>query len=156
MIFGALFTFLGGSAFRLIWGEISSWIDKKLEHKQEMERMAAQEGFDQSKHSREMERLRLQTELNVKEIQVAGDMALQKTEADAFVAAMKDAMKPTGIVWVDAWNGIIRPAAASIALLLWCFALWKAGFLTGDWDKELMGAILGFYFADRSLAKRGK
>ena len=31
-MFSALFSFLGGSVFRMIWGEISSFIEKKQEH----------------------------------------------------------------------------------------------------------------------------
>jgi len=92
----------------------------------------------------------------VKEVQVVGDVAIQKVEADAFVEAIKAAAIPTGVKWVDAWNGSIRPAAATVAICLWVFALAKAGFITNDWDKELVGVVLGFYFADRSLGKRGK
>jgi hypothetical protein len=29
------------------------------------------------------------------------------------------AAKPTGVKWVDAWNGSIRPSYATVALFLW-------------------------------------
>jgi len=156
MILSALFSFLGGSAFRMIWGEIAAWLNKKQDHAQELDRMKLQSDLEAQRHQRDMERLKLQSDLNVKEVQVMGDLAIQKTEAEAFVEAMKTAMKPLGIKWVDAWNGSIRPAMASIALLMWCFALYQQGFVAGDWDRELIAGILGFYIADRTLAKRGK
>ena len=30
-MFGAIFSFLGGSAFRAIWGEVSNWLNKRQE-----------------------------------------------------------------------------------------------------------------------------
>lgn len=156
MILSALFSFLGGSVFRMIWGEVSDFFKKRQEHAQEMERLKMQAELEAGRHERDMARLKLQADLNVREVQVMGDLAIQKTEAEAFVEAVKTAMKPSGIKWVDAWNMSIRPAAATIALSLWVFALAKAGWITGDWDRELVAVILGFYFADRSLAKRGK
>jgi len=155
-MFGALFSFLGGSVFRMVWGEVSSFFKQRQEHAQELDRMRLQGEQEAARHTRDTERLRLQSELGVKEVQIAGDLAIQKTEAEAFVEAMKRASVPTGVKWVDAWNGSIRPAAATIALSLWVLALAYAGFIVGDWDRDLVGVILGFYFADRTLSKRSK
>lgn len=155
-MFSALFSFLGGSVFRMIWGEVSDWVKKRQEHAQEMERMRLESGLEAERHQRDMARISLQHDLKVSEVKVVGDVEIGKLEATAFATAMKEAQKPTGIAWVDAWNGCIRPAAASIALGLWALALVQAGFITTDWDKELVGVILGFYFADRSLSKRAK
>jgi len=152
----ALFSFLGGSVFRMIWGEVASFIQKKQDHAHELEMQRLQAELEAGRHERDMARIKLQSDLNVKEVQVVGDVAIQKVEADAFVEAIKAAAIPTGVKWVDAWNGSIRPAAATVAICLWVFALAKAGFITNDWDKELVGVVLGFYFADRSLGKRGK
>lgn len=152
----AIFSFLGGSIFRMIWGEVSSYLKARQEHAQELERMKLQNDLEGARADRDMARIKLQSELGVKEVQIAGDLAIQKTEAEAFVAAMKDAMKPIGIFFVDAWNGCIRPLAATIALGVWAIALWRSGFLPSDWDKDLIGVVLGFYFASRELTKRGK
>lgn len=156
MILSALFSFLGGSAFRMIWGEVAAWMNKRQDHAYELERLRAEGELDAARHARDMERVRLQADLKVQEVKVVADAAVSQIDAQAFVEAMKNAQKPTGVKWVDAWNGSIRPAMATIALALWVFALAKAGFVTGDWDKELIAGILGFYIADRTLAKRGK
>ena len=156
MILSALLSFLGGSAFRMIWGEIAAYLTKRQDHQNELEALKAQNELENARADRDLARIKLQSELGVKEVQIQADAALSKTEADAFVEAMRNAFKPIGIKWVDAWNGSIRPAMATVALLLWCFALWRAGFVMGDWDRELVAGILGFYIADRTLAKRGK
>lgn len=155
-MFGALFSFLGGSAFRMIWGEIASFIQKKQDHQHELEMQKLQADLEAGRHTRDIERIRLQSDLKVTEVKVMGDVAIQGKEMDAFIEGIKAAAIPTGVKWVDAWNGTIRPAAATVALCLWVFALVKAGFITDDWDRELVGVILGFYFADRSLGKRRK
>lgn len=156
MIFSALFSFLGGSAFRTIWGEVAAWVNKKQDHEHEIERMNLQAQLDDKAHANNLENLRLQAQLNVQQVEVQKDADVARAEADAFTKAMGEAFKPTGITWVDAWNGCIRPAAATVALALWVLALVQAGFVTSDWDKELVGVVLGFYFADRSLGKRNK
>ena len=153
---GALFSFLGGSVFRMIWGEVANFVQKRQDHAHELEMSRLQAELEAGRHERDMARIKMQSDLQVKEVTVMGDLAIQKVEADAFVEAIKASAVPTGVRWVDAWNGSIRPAAATIALCLWVLALSNAGFTTGDWDKELVGVILGFYFADRSLGKRGK
>lgn len=155
-MFGALFSFLGGSVFRMIWGEVAGFVQKRQDHAHELEMMKVQAQLEDARADRQMQQVKLQSELGVKEVQIAGDLAIEKSEADAFLTAMQNAVKPIGIVWVDAWNGCIRPAAATIALGIWLFVLVQAGFIPTDYDKELIGVVLGFYFADRSLSKRGK
>ena len=58
--------------------------------------------------------------------------------------------------FLDIWNGSIRPALASMAMAIVVFEVLQNGFVLSDWDRELVGAILGIYVADRSLARRGK
>lgn len=152
-MFTALFSFLGGSAFRMIWGQIAGYIDKRQDHQNELDHMRLQGDLDQARHTLDCERLRLQAELGVKEVVVQADADVSRMEAQAFVEAMKTANAKTGISWVDAWNGVIRPLAASIAIFLWVLALHQAGYKMGDWDKELVGVVLGFFFASRVLTR---
>lgn len=155
-MFSALFSFLGGSAFRMVWGEIASFIQKKQDHEHELALAKLQAELESGRHERDMARIKLQSDLKVTEVQVMGDMAIQGKEADAFVEAIKAAAVPTGIAWVDAWNGSIRPQYAEVALLLWLMKLISQGFVMDEFDTGLMAVIAGFFFADRSLGKRGK
>lgn len=155
-MFEALFSFLGGSVFRMIWGEAASWISKKQDHSFELERMQIQAQLEDKAHERMQASLRLQNELGIKMVEAQAEAAELTEEAKAFTEAMKDAFKPTGIPFVDIWNGVIRPAAATIALGLWVLKLNTQNWAMQDWDITLAGTILGFFFASRELSKRGK
>jgi hypothetical protein len=152
----ALLTFLGGSVFRMLWGEISSFLNKKQDNAHELEMMRLQSELDDAAHKRTLEQLNLQAALGVKTIEVQKDADVAKAEAEAFSAAMSSAFKPTGYALVDVWNGVIRPSAATIVLVLWSAKLAGQGFVMDGWDKEISGVVLGFFFADRTLGKRWK
>lgn len=155
-MFSALFSFLGGSVFRMIWGEVSAAWTKHQDHKHELEAMKLQADLERAKHDQEMERLKVSSELHIKEVEVIADAEVEKLDAEAFIVAQKTLNQPTGNKIIDAWNGAIRPAAASTALLVWWFCLYTQGFVLTEWDKELVGVILGFYFAHRVFSSRGK
>ena len=152
----AIISFLGGSVFRMIWGEVSTWVTAKQSHAQELERLRLQGEMDAAQHSRNLESIRVQAELGVKEIRVKAEADLERIDAKGFYGAARDAMKPTGIWLVDLWNGVIRPLCATIAVAMWVLSLYRAGWTLGPWDQELTAAVLGFFFADRALGKRGK
>ena len=155
-MFSALFSFLGGSVFRMIWGELSSAWTKHQDHKQELEALELQAKLDQARHEQEMERLKVSSSLNIQQIEVQSNADTAKLDAEAFIASMKTVNAPTGNRYIDAWNGSIRPACATTALLVWWFCLYTQGFVLTEWDKELVGVILGFYFAHRVFTSRGK
>lgn len=152
----ALFSFLGGSVFRMVWGEVSAWYNKRQDHAFEIERLRLQGDLDAAQHVRTQEMLRLQNELGIQMVEAKAEADIGVEEAEAFTKAMQNAFKPTGWAFVDIWNGIIRPAAATIALALWILKLNSQNWLMQEWDITLAGTVLGFFFADRSLGKRGK
>ena len=155
-MFSALFTFLGGTAFRMIWGEISHYFTQKQDQANEIERLKVQGELDAAAHARNLEAIKLQSELGIKTIEEQSHAALDKVDADAFAQAVADIGKSTGIKWLDAWNGAIRPFLATCATVMVLFEVVQHGFTLSDWDRDLIGAILGMYVADRTLAHRGK
>jgi len=152
----ALFSFLGGSIFRMIWGEASAYLNKRQDHAHEVEMLRVQQELDDARHARDLEQMRLANELGVKMVEVQKDAAIAAGELDAFSKAIEAAARPTGIKWVDAWNGSIRPSYATVALILWLVKVAAQGFTMDAFDAELLAVVAGFYFADRSLGKRGK
>lgn len=152
----ALFSFLGGSVFRMVWGEVSSYINKRQDHAHEVEMLKIQQELDDARHTRDLEQMRLASELGLKTIEAQKDAAIAAGELDAFSRAIEAAARPTGIKWVDAWNGSIRPSYATVALILWLVKVAAQGFKMDAFDAELLAVVAGFYFADRSLGKRGK
>lgn len=153
---GALLSFLGGSAFRVIWGELSAYFTAKQNHKYELERMALQQKMDDAEHTRNMEAIRVQAEMQVKVVQVASAAAISKTDADAWAQAVADVGKSTGIKFLDVWNGSIRPYLATLATVFLMMEAARNGWGPTEHILIVCDAILGVYVADRTLGKRGK
>ena len=152
----ALLSFLGGSAFRMIWGEVSAFLSRRQEHAQEIERMRLQEEMAAAQHARNLDAIRLQADLGIKVIEVARDAELAMVEASAWERAVDQVGRLTGIKVIDLWNQSIRPLLATLAILVVVGEVIAAGFVLTDWTRDLVAAILGLYVADRSLSKRGK
>ena len=155
-MFSALFSFLGGSAFRMVWGEVASFFQKKQDHEFELERVRLQGAMEAAQHERNLAALKLQSDLGIKVIEAQRDAAVVQVETDAWLAAVKDVGKQTGIKFLDIWNGSVRPLLATLAILVVVGDVIATGFILSEWHKELVAAILGLYVADRSLTKRGK
>lgn len=155
MIFSALFSFLGGTAFRMIWGELSSWLNKAQDHKFELERLRLQEEVDSKTHERNLENLRVQSELGIKTITVQADNNIRELEVQGWLEAVKGVTKRSGIKWIDGWNASIRPAVATWAILM-ITASEMALLVMSENSWMVASAALGIYLADRTLFKRGK
>lgn len=151
-----ILTFFGGSAFRMLWGEISGWLNKRQDHQFEIERLRLQAEMDAAQHARNLDAIRLQAELGVKTIEVAARGEVDKTEASAWLEAVRATGARSGIWLVDLWNGIIRPGLATICAALVVLHFYRAGWVLDEQGWALVGAVLGIYVADRTLFKRGK
>lgn len=150
-----LMSFLTGSAFRMVWGEVASYMTKRQEHNQEIELIRIQSLVAGEVHARNLEALRLQNDLGVKTIAVQAEAATNAGELDAWIQAVKSTNEPTGIGWIDSWNKAIRPAIATMAIICLVIEIFLLGHLT-DFHREIFGAALGLFIADRSLKHRGK
>jgi hypothetical protein len=146
---GAMLSFLGGTAFRLIFGAVMDWLNKDQDHKHEHAMQQLQNAIDDARHARDLERIRLQSDLKVTEVKIVSDAAEREVMTTAFLEAVKSTSVKTGVRWVDAWNASIRPAGATIALTIWVATMIAAGFSLSDFDKELIAAFLGVFVGDR-------
>lgn len=151
-----LLSFFGGNVFRMLWGEVSAMITARQDHRFEIERMKVQADLEAAQHARNLDAIRLQAELGVQTIRVQGEQALQQLDGELFREGVLATTKPSGIGWVDAWNGCIRPLLATMAIALWVLHLARSGWLLDEYSWGLIGAVLGIYVADRTLFKRGK
>lgn len=152
----SLLAFLGGGAFRLIWGEISAAWTKHQDHKHELAMMRLQSEVEAQRHSQQVEMVRLQTEAEVAVVRVQGEADIARGETDAFVEAVRATSRSVGVAWVDAWNGAIRPGLATMAAVLIAAHFARSGFVLDEQGWSLVAAIIGVYIADRNLMKRGK
>jgi hypothetical protein len=152
----ALLSFLGGNVFRMIFGELISYFNKKQEHGQEIERMRLQAELDAAQHARNLEAIKLQAEQGIKVIEAQAESAIGAIEAQGWLEAVKATALKTGIAWVDAWNAVIRPGVATWSVVMLTLAEIGAITKLSDNVTAIAGCALGIYLADRSLMKRGK
>jgi hypothetical protein len=152
----ALISFFGGTLFRTIWGEISAWMTARQDHSHEIERMRLQGELDAAAHGRNMDAIKIQADLGVQTIRVQGETDLARADVDIFGKAVELTGRLTGFAVVDIWNGIIRPALATECMLLWSLHLYRHNWTLDEQGWALVGAALGIFVADRSLLKRGK
>ena len=151
-----LLSFFGGSTFRMLWGEVSAWLTRQQDHAHELASMKLRAELEAARHTRDLERIKLQADLGVREVQVAGDIEIGKLEADAWLQAVRDVGQKTGIVFLDVWNGSIRPLLATIAIVVIVAEVAQSGFVLSEWHQSIVSGILGIYIADRTLTRRGK
>ena len=153
----ALLSFLGGNVFRMIFGEVVSWINKKQDHAQEIERMRLSSDLEAKRHAQNLEAQKLQADMGIKTIEVESEAFVDQAEATGWLEAVKATSIKTGLIIIDGWNASIRPAVATWAIIM--LTLNEAGaFPTGLSENSIAvcSAALGIYLADRSLFKRGK
>lgn len=152
----ALLSFLGGSAFRAIWGEVSSAWTKYQDHKHELAMMDIQAKIDEQRHRQQMDMITKQAELGIKTIEAQSSAKVDELETEAWLSAVRNASAPTGIHWLDIARGLVQPVLAYIAIIIWLSAMNAQGWNITEWDKELVSAIFGMYLANRHLTYRGK
>lgn len=155
-MFTTLISFLGGSVFRIIWGEVSAWLTASQEHRHELARLEAQAKIDKAQHARNMETLKFQAEAGVTLIETQGKVDIALLDSEIFGKGVELANKPVGIKWVDAWSSAVRPALATLLMVLVALHFYRANWLLDDRGWELAGATFGIFISDRMLFRRGK
>lgn len=153
----AVLSFLGGSVFRMVWGEVSAYFTRKQEHAQEVERMRLQADLDEAAHGRQMQSIKLQAEMQVQVVRVQGEAAVDAIEAEGWLEAVKATGQKVGVLWVDAWNAVIRPGLATWGVFM--LTANEFGWLVqplSEGTAAVIFAAIGIFVADRSLGKRGK
>ncbi|QZI92140.1 hypothetical protein PODOV073v1_p0015 [Vibrio phage PS25B.1] len=125
-------------------------------------------------HNREVEMLKIQTDLQLKIAEKQGETRVAEMDREVDIAAYESqakiasaSLKGTGITWVDAWNGALRPFAVTIIITLFAVMasfytyavlttvapLQAVDLLWGSLIGEAIQAVLGFLFGYRSARK---
>jgi hypothetical protein len=156
MIISALLSFLGGNVFRMLWGELSSYLNKRQDNTHELQLLRVQGELDSAAHTRNIEAMTVQANLNVQIVREQSTAKVSEIESDAWLEAVKGTTKSIGIWFIDAWNGAIRPLVATWALWMISVDFYSKGWVLDENGWMICSAALGIYLADRSLFKRGK
>lgn len=154
-MFSSLLAFLGGSVFRMLWGEIGSWLTKAQDHSHEIERMRVQGELDAARHGRLLESIKQQADAGVKVIEAKAEAVVDEVSVKAWLEAVTATTRTVGVAWIDGWNAVIRPGVATWAVLMMTLAEFGV-FVLSDNASSVCSAALGIYLAERNLLKRGK
>lgn len=151
---------LGGGVFRIIPFVIDLFKQKK----------DADHEFRMTQLQLEIDKQRATQQIDLAHAQA--EIASNTADMQAMVAALQAQGTPTGIGWVDALSASVRP----ILTYWWCIGIYTvhkallmyvaytahtgadamAPILMNEFDRGVVGSIIGFWFVDRSLRKMGK
>lgn len=148
-ILGGLF----GGIFRII-PEVLKWLDRKDERKHEL-----------GMQDKAIEFQRLKGDQRIEEITAQGQQDWNTGALDALKEAIKGQDTPSGVIWIDGWNKLIRPLMATQWVIVLYPAVVVASFVLavqagtpplealvktfGSDEKAFTAAIANFYILNR-------
>lgn len=150
-----LLSFLGGATFRMVWGEVAAFISRRQDHQYELQRLELQAKLDDAAHKRQMEAIVTSAQMQVKVVEAQAAASVSETEALAWLEGVKATRDRVGVLWIDAWNAVIRPGTATWALAMLTLGEFAVVTLS-EGVLSVCSAALGIYLAERNLIKRGK
>lgn len=153
-----LFGTLLGGVFRMA-PEVLKWLDRKDERKHELNML-----------DKQIEADRLKLEAGQKLADTQAEERITLADLQAMIEATKAQAVQTGVKWVDALSGLMRPTitfwwvivlytGALVAQFLVLVQQGDSGVqailrLWGPDERAIVASIVAFWFVDRSLRKR--
>lgn len=146
-----LLSFLGGTAFRWLFGELIGFFKARQEHQQEIERMRLSLEQDAQRHQWQQEAIAAHAAAGVKVIEAQAQAAAGAAADAAFLAAVQGVGQASMRAdWIGAWNAAIRPALATVGILLLVGqSLAPAHVVLSALVLELICAVLGVFVGER-------
>jgi hypothetical protein len=99
-------------------------------------------------------------ELSILELQIEADKQKFRSKLEAInayhdIESSKALYKTyhTGVSWVDAFNGTVRPAIAYGFFLLYGGVKVLTGLTWGEEDQAVFASVIAFYFGQRNMYK---
>ena len=149
-MFTFLTSFLSSAGLRWLLGEAVSMLKAKQDHASEIEMLRVQAELEAARADRQRQAVQDAAAAGIKLVE-AQAVAGAGAAADAMLLeAMQQIGRSTGVMWVDGWNGAVRPflASASILLLIGS-ALWPAHVALTGLVGEVVAGALGLYVGGR-------
>ena len=114
----ALISFLGGTAFRWLFGELMGFLNKAQDHKHEQDMIRLNLEMDKERSALKRAELQAAADAGIKVVEAQAEAAHTAVMDQAWLSAVQGIDKPSGVAWVDGWNKAIRPALATASILL--------------------------------------
>lgn len=140
--------------FSLLSGLVTGILPDILKEVRDSRASVREREFIQLQHRLEMERLRANAEMKIRESEAQLAGAEMQAIRESLNAIIETAAKPTGIPWIDGFNAVLRPTVVSIVIVLfaWIAITYTAGvmdqYATGkidvaQLDKAIWGTMVG-------------
>lgn len=113
-----LFSFFGGTAFRWLFGEVLGFLKAKQEHAHEVALMSLSFDQDKQRHEWQQAAIAAHAAAGVQVIEAQAEATARGAADTMMLTAIEQIGRPSGIAWVDAWNAVIRPLLATVAIIL--------------------------------------
>ena len=152
----ALISFLGSASMRWLLGELLSIFKAREDRRSEVEMIRLQADLAREQAERQRQAVVDAAAAGVNLIEAQREASAGDASDRMMLAGVEAVGRPSGIAWVDGWNGAIRPALASASILLLIGNAIAPGHivLTGIVGEVVCGA-LGLYVGGR-IASTGR
>lgn len=152
----ALISFLGSASLRWLLGELLGIFKAREDRKAEIEMLRLQADLERERAERQRQAVQDAAAAGVKLIEAQREASAGEMQDRMMLAAVESIGRPSGIGWVDGWNGAIRPALASASILLLVgSAIWPAHIVLTGALGEVVCGVLGLYVGGRVHLKGG-
>lgn len=150
-----IISFIGGTAFRWLFGEIIGFFKARDEHRAEVERMKLQHDLDRDKHEWQQQAIKTAADAGIKLVEAQREAHTAAVADDAFLAAIQGVNTASARAdWIGAWNACIRPFLATVAILLLVGqALAPTVVVLSALVLDLICAVLGVFVGERIRAR---
>jgi len=152
----ALISFLGSASLRWLLGELLGIFKAREDRRAEIDMLRLQADLERERAERQRLAVQDAAAAGVKLVEAQREASAGDFADRMMLAGVEAVGRPSGIAWVDAWNGAIRPALASASILLLIGHAIAPGHivLTGIVGEVVCGA-LGLYVGGR-IASTGR
>ena len=146
-----ILSFLGGTAFRWLFGEIIGFVKEREERKREIELLALQHAQEKDRHQWQQEAIKAQADAGVRVIEARRVADESAAADDAFLKAIEGVNRASDRAdWIGAWNAAVRPFLATVGiLLLVANAIAPSVVVLSALVMEVICAVLGVFVGER-------
>lgn len=151
-----ILSFLSGTAFRWLFGEIIGFVKEREERKRELEMMRLSHEQEKDKHQWQQEAIAAHAAAGVRVIEARRQADESAAADDARLKAIEGVNKASDRNdWIGAWNASIRPFLATVGILLLIGnTVAPTVFVLSALVMELICAVLGVFVGER-IRQRG-
>lgn len=152
-MFSGLISFLGGTAFRWLFGEALEFLKRRQETAAEIQMLRLQHDLERERHQWQQQAIQAHAEMGIKVIEAQADAAERTGAAEAFLAAVQGINQASQRAdWIGAWNAAIRPLLATVAIAALLGE--SLGLMTlSALFAEVSCAVLGVFVGERIRAR---